>query len=132
MPSITHIAFFCKNQKAQEEFYTRHFGFRRARVFNAGTPGEFYLLRLGGTCLELFSAPAGNESIMAGPQPVGFHHLAFEVDDIEAAVTRLETEGVQTEGIIDCSSVIPGMKVCFFHDPEGNRIELMQGYEDQL
>jgi glyoxylase I family protein len=128
MAAITHIAFFCKNLKAQEAFYTKHFGFRRARVFNAGTPNEFFLLRLGDTRLELFSAPPGNENTMAGPQAVGFHHLALEVADMEKLVAGLEADGIQTEGINQHST----MKICFFHDPEGNRIELMQGYEDEL
>jgi hypothetical protein len=28
--------------------------------------------------------------------------------------------------------VVKGMKVCFFNDPEGNRLELMEGYQDQF
>ncbi len=33
--------------------------------------------------------------------------------------------------MIDCSTVVEGLRVCFFDDPEGNKIELMQGYKDQ-
>jgi hypothetical protein len=25
---------------------------------------------------------------------------------------------------------VPGLKVCFFNDPDGNAIELMEGWED--
>jgi glyoxylase I family protein len=131
--SIQHIAFNCRDMKRQEQFYTRHFGFRRARVFNAGTPGEFIMLRLGSTILELFSAAdSAATAETAGEQPVGFKHLAFEVPDMEAAHAALVADGIEPGPINDCSSVLPGLRVCFFDDPEGNRIELMQGYEDQF
>jgi glyoxylase I family protein len=128
--SVQHIAFNCRDIKRQEQVFTRHFGFRRARVFNAGTADEFIMLRLGSTCLELFSARESGAS--PGEQTVGFKHLAFEVPDLEVAIANLHTDGIETEPIIDCGSVVPGLRVCFFLDPEGNRIELMQGYQDQI
>ena len=134
MPTVQHIAFNCRDRRAQEEFYSKHFGFRRVRTFKAGEPNEFVLLRLGGTCIELF--PCGDDAKAApeaggGSQPVGFAHLAFEVDDLDAAVAALEADGVKTDGIIDCSKILEGFRVLFFNDPEGNRIELMQGYQDE-
>jgi len=128
---IQHIALNCRDHKAQEQFYTRHFNFRRSRVFNAGQPDEFVMLRLGDTCLELFTARPEHRNQAAGPQPVGFSHLAFEVPDLDAAVAKLRADNIKTEEIIDCSWVTPGLRICFFHDPDGNRIELMQGYKDE-
>ena len=113
-------------------YYTKHFGFRRSRVFNADTENEFIMLRLGSTCLELFGAGADSASQMGGEQPVGFKHLAFEVPDLDAAVAALDADGIATEKTIDCSSVVEGLRVCFFNDPDGNRLELMQGYQDQF
>lgn len=130
--AVQHIAFNCRNLKSQERFFTKHLGFRRSRVFNAGTPDEFIMLRLGTTCLELFSAPASASSLKAVDAPVGFKHLAFEVPDIEATVAGLRADGIATDDIIDCSSIVPGMRICFFNDADGNRIELMQGYKDQF
>ena len=132
MNAIQHIALHCRDLKAQEQFYTKHFGFRRARVFNPGTPGEFLMLRLGSTCIELFSAPENVRNQLAKPQPIGFAHLAFAVDDLDAAVARLQADGIVTEPIIDCSSIMQGARVCFFQDPDGNRLELMQGYQDEF
>ncbi len=132
MNAIQHIAFHCRDLTAQEQFYTKHFGFRRARVFNRGTPNEFLMLRLGATCLELFAAPAAAKKLLAKPQPVGFTHLAFAVDDLDAAVAQLQADGIPTEPIIDCSSIMPGARVCFFQYPDGNRVELMQGYADEF
>ena len=132
MTTIQHVALNCRNLGAQENFYTKHFGFRRSRVFNAGTKDEFIMLRLGSTCLELFSAQDNAKSLVAGEQPVGFKHLAFEVPNLEAAITKLHADGIKTDGIIDCSGVVAGLRVCFFKDPDGNQLELMQGYKDQF
>ena len=131
MSVIQHIAFTCHDVKAQESFYTRHFGFHRSRVFQQNTPNEFVMLRLGSVCLELFPPPPDSESVSAGPQQIGFQHLAFEVPDLDAAVDGLVADGIEPEEIIDCSDLVPGLRICFFEDPDGNRIELMQGYCDQ-
>ena len=128
MAGVQHIAFNCRDRAAQEAFYAKHFGFRRARVFNAGTDGEFVMLRSGPTCLELFSAAAGKAR--GGEQAVGFKHVALEVSDLPAAVASLNADGIETEPVIDCSGIVPGWRVCFFNDPEGNRLELIEGYQD--
>ena len=132
MNAIQHVAFNCGDLRAQERCYTQHFGFRRCRVFNAGTPDEFIMLRLGSTRLELFSAPSAARAHRANEQPVGFKHLAFEVPDLDAAVAGLQADGIQPEKIIDCSAVVAGLRVCFFNDPDGNRLELLQGFKDQF
>ncbi len=132
MSIIQHIAFTCADKDAQETFYTKHFGFKRSRIFNAGTADEFVMLRLGTTCLELFSADNDASPGRTGVQSVGFKHLAFEVVDLDAAVTAIRADGIETEEVIDCSHVVEGLRVCFFNDRDGNRIELMQGYKDQF
>jgi len=131
MTAVQHVALNCRDVRAQEEFYGRCLGFRRSRVFQAGTPGEYVMLRLGATCLELFPATAsGGREGAGGEQAVGFKHLAFEVDDLDEAVTALRDGGVRTGEIIDCSAVVEGLRICFLDDPEGNCLELMQGYTD--
>ena len=128
MAGVQHIAFNCRDRAAQEAFYAKHFGFRRARVLNAGRDDEFVMLRSGSTCVELFSAAADQAS--GGEQAVGFKHLALEVADLPAAVAALKADGIQTDPVIDCSDIVAGMRVCFFNDPEGNRLELIEGYQD--
>ena len=132
MTAVQHIALNCRNHRDQERFYTKHFGFRRARVFNAGKPDEFIILRLGSCCLELFSARNLTASEKGSEQPIGFKHLAFEVPDLEKALAVLKADGIATGEIVDCAAVVPGLRVSFFNDPDGNRLELMQGYQDQF
>jgi glyoxylase I family protein len=129
MIAIQHISFTCKDKAVSETFYTRHFGFRRARVLNEGTPDEFVILRLGGACIELFQ---GSPDAGQAPEalPVGFKHLAFEVPDLDVKIAELNADGVETDDIMDCSGVVPDMRVCFFRDPDGNSLEIMENYCD--
>jgi glyoxylase I family protein len=130
--SVQHIGFNCLDMRKQVAFYTKHFGLKPARVLNRGKPGEFIMLRLGGVCMEFFQTDKTKVGdAKAGEQSVGFKHLAFEVPDIEASVAALNADGVKTGKINDCSAAVPGLRVCFFNDPEGNVIELMQGWQDE-
>jgi glyoxylase I family protein len=131
---ITHIAFRCRDLAAQEAFYTKHFGFRRSRTFHRGEPGEFFLLKLGSTRLELFPPDPKNPAAptaQGGEQPVGFRHLAFEVPKLEPVLEALKADGIEPDPIIDAAKVVPGLRIVFFRDPEGNIIELMEGYRDE-
>ena len=92
--TVQHIALNCKNRDAQEKFYTKHFGFRRARVFNAGKAGEFVMLRLGAVCLELFPAAHTSSADQGGERAVGFKHLAFQVPDVGSKAAELNADGV--------------------------------------
>ena len=132
MSVVHHIAMSCRDQKSQELFYTKHLGFRRSRVFNEGKPNEFRTLRLGAISLEFFTADPKSAGQTGGEQPVGFKHIAFEVPDIEKTVAAIQADGIKTDKILDCSSNIPGLRVCFFRDPDGNWLELMQGWRDQM
>ena len=50
-------------------------------------------------------------------------HLAYEVDDVEAARARLEAAGVAVK--MGAGDAVPGYRRCELRDPFGNRIELM-------
>ena len=131
MAVFHHIALTCKDIKAQEDFYCTHLGFRHVRTFRAGEPNEFIMLRTKGACLELFQTPQWQSDARGGEQPVGFRHMAFLVDDLTEKIASLTASGIVVEETLDLSSMLNGLKICFFYDPEGNRIEIMQGYSDE-
>jgi glyoxylase I family protein len=126
-----HIAYQCRDRLAQERFYARFFGFRRARVFAAGTEGEFVMLRRGNLWIELFAAAPDAQPPQGSGPASSYLHLALEVDDIERSVAELAGAGHEMGPIVDCGGVTPGLRICFFKDPEGNVIELMQGWRDE-
>ena len=129
MNIVHHLALNCRDRHAQAAFYAEHFGFKHARLLNAGQPNEFAVLRLGGICMEFFGAK--ETGAQGGEQAVGFRHLAFEVPSLEEAIAKLQAAGVQTDPIIDLGTKIPGWRVCFLRDPEGNVVELVQGWQDE-
>lgn len=57
-----------------------------------------------------------------GDRELSGRHPAFEVADLEAAKAYLTGKGIE----ISYSSVITGRDRCFFRDPFGNRIELLE------
>jgi glyoxylase I family protein len=130
---FSHIALSCKDPIAVERFYTKHFGFKRARVYLPG-PGQVVMISAGTLALELFPSvgerpdpPAGG----AGPEYQGFRHFAFLVDNLDQKLAEMGEAAKLTLGPVDMSQFIPGMRVCWLADPEGNIVELNQGYVDE-
>jgi len=128
-----HVAIVCKDPIAVEQYYTKHFGFTRARVYAPG-PSQVVMLRAGDFSLELFPStleatapPVGG----AGPEYPGWRHIAFLVSDLDTKLAEMGDDARVTLGPVDMSSFIPGMRVAWIADPEGNVIELNQGYCDE-
>lgn len=132
-PALFHIALACRDPLAAERFYTRHFAFRRVRVVNEGEEPVVFL-RSGPVYLELFQArgeaPA-RPAEGAGPLAPGWRHIAFNVPDVDAALAELGSEVRLTLGPLDFSALIPGWRSAWVADPEGNILELTQGYRDE-
>ena len=58
-------------------------------------------------------------------------HLAFLVDDLDAKLAEMGDDAKVTLGPLDMGGFIEGMRVAWITDPEGNIVELNQGYEDE-
>jgi glyoxylase I family protein len=122
----------CEDPIAVERWYTKHFGFERKRVYVPG-PDQVVVIGAGGVRLELFPAqgdapepPADG----AGPTSAGWRHVAFLVDDVDAKLVQMGDDAKITLGPLDMSDLIEGMRVAWIADPEGNIVELNQGYVD--
>ena len=73
--------------------------------------------------VELFSFPNAPERA-SYPEAQGLRHLAFEVDDIEACKTKLESFGISIEEIrLD---EYTNKRFVFFADPDGLPLELYE------
>jgi glyoxylase I family protein len=131
--AINHVTFNCHDVAPQEAFFTKHFGFRRSRTFNAGKPDEFFMLKLGQVRLELCPTDSAKSVDQKGSeQIIGFKHLAFDVPKLEPVLEALRADDIETGPIIDVGQFIAGCRVAFFRDPEGNNIELLEGYRDEV
>jgi glyoxylase I family protein len=132
--TVHHMGLVCRDQAATERYYSRHFGFRRARVVPLGGDDQIVFLRSGDLYLELFkatqttpvAAPTG-----PGPEYPGWRHLAFKVDDVDAAVAAMGADARVTAGPMSFDAFIPGWRTVWVADPDGNIVEISQGFVDQ-
>lgn len=137
----SHVGLNCTDQKTTEEFYTRYFGFTRARVVDLGE-ARIVFLRKGDAYLELFAAGAVEPARAApgvppavaggdGPQAPGrMRHLAFQTDSVDAFLADLGDAAEVTLGPLDFDDFICGWRTVWVRDPDGVIVEVSQGYED--
>ena len=134
---FSHLALSCKDPIATERFYTQHFGFTRARVIPLGDDQIVFIKAnsvAGSVYLELFSAE-GDSPVPTpegdGPHYAGIRHLAFQVDDVDVTLAAMGAAAKVTLGPLDFGAFIPNWKTVWIADPDGNIVEISQGYTDQ-
>ncbi len=117
---MEHVAIAVEDLEAAVELYCQILGQAesgREQVDSEGVRVAFF--ELSGARLELLEAtsedsPVGRFLSRRGP---GIHHIALEVDDIEAALARCKDAGIETVGDAPRSGA-GGRKVAFLH-PRG-------------
>ena len=122
---VHHIAVICSDYKRSLDFYTNVLGltvisehYRRDR--------ESYKTDLalnGDYVIELFSFP-DPPARPTRPEATGLRHIAFEVDDIDRAMTELDRQGVRHEEIR--TDEYTSKRFLFFNDPDGLPIEFYE------
>lgn len=122
---IHHVAVICSDYERSKQFYTDVLGLK--------VNGEHYRKErdswktdcyLDDTyIIELFSFP-NPPARLSYPEAAGLRHLAFEVDNIAAAVSELDNKNITHEQIR--TDELTGKKFIFFNDPDGLPIELYE------
>ncbi|MFB7174314.1 VOC family protein [Streptomyces sp. NPDC056254] len=128
----SHVGLNCADQKTTEDFYTRYFGFSRARVVDLGE-SRIVFLRKGDAYLELFAAGTGPAPPAHddGPRaPGSMRHLAFQTDSVDAFLADLGEAAEVTLGPLDFDDFICGWRTVWVRDPDGVIVEVSQGYTD--
>lgn len=122
---IHHIAIICSNYERSKEFYTDVLGLEIMQEYYRKERDSYKLdLRLNDHyIIELFSFPSPNKRL-SFPEAAGLRHLAFEVDDLDSELSKLEKAGISHEGIrID---ELTNRRFTFFFDPDQLPIELYE------
>ena len=122
---VHHIAVICSNYAVSKNFYTEILDLEIIKETLRAERQSYKLdLKVNDTYqVELFSFP-GPAPRPSRPEACGLRHLAFEVDDIAAAISILHTRGVITEPVrVD---EITGKRFTFFADPDGLPLELYE------
>lgn len=94
-----------------------------------GVPGadlEIAMLSGAGHKIELlhYFAPEGRDHVRPRACDTGSVHLAFAVDDLDAAIAHVAASGFKAAGI---PQTIPGgPRLVYLQDPDGTTIEFIQ------
>ncbi|AXP80678.1 Glyoxalase/Bleomycin resistance protein/Dioxygenase superfamily protein [Mariniflexile rhizosphaerae] len=96
MNKIEHIGIAVKNLDDANELYAKLFGelcYKTEIVESEGVKTSFFMV--GNNKIELLEATNDDSPIakFINKKGEGIHHIAFDVDDIEAEVKRLTHEG---------------------------------------
>ena len=95
---VEHIGIAIKNLDEAESLFERLFGksaYKREAVESEKVSTSFF--KLGDTKIELLESENESSAIskFIDKKGEGIHHMAFEVDDIDAELSRLKKEGFQ-------------------------------------
>ena len=128
-----HMALACKDPIATEQFYTKYFGFKRARVIPLGSE-QIVFIKSGNAYLEIFQAKQDVPAPRAGkdgPWYPEWRHIAFKLDNVDAKLAEMGQDAKITLGPLNFDAFIPGWRTVWLSDPEGNIVEITQGFVDQ-
>jgi len=110
---IDHVSVIITDVPRAREFYGMRLGLREI-----APPRTFDFVvawyDLGGTYLHLL--------LKENADTISARHFCLHVSDIHAARKHVQSQGIS----VDETVKIPGADRFFIHDPEGNRIEILQ------
>lgn len=122
---IHHIAIICSNYAVSKQFYTAVIGLEILNEIYRAERDSYKLdLALNGNyVIELFSFPNPPKR-PSRPEATGLRHLAFEVDNLEEVVLKMNSLNISIEPIrID---EFTDKKFTFIADPDGLPIEFYE------
>jgi glyoxylase I family protein len=133
---FSQVAITCKDAIATEKFYTKYFGFKRARVAKLPDGAQIVFIKMADSAfyLEIFQAneeapiPAATND---GYQFPSVRHLAFKVDDVDAKLAEIGDAAKITLGPLNFDDYIPGWRTVWIADPDGRVVELSEGFRDE-
>ena len=126
---IDHVAAGVKDLDLAVAWWCDNFGFVRETDFDilqTGARGAF--IRRGDIRIEFFQPsnplplPTGGRDMEAGAlREGGFHHIAIQVDDVEATLAELQRRGVDVAFPLTMG---PFGRYAIVSDPSGNFVEI--------
>lgn len=141
-----HIGFTVPNIDQAVSFFSNHFGFELAYEFGPFAADDNWMaehlnvnpraeiskiavMNAGGINLEIFEYADNIHRCKTAPNnaDIGGHHLAFYVDDMDAAVSYLKEQGIEVLGTPNVMTDGPtaGESWVYFMAPWGMQLELV-------
>ena len=145
----THVNIVCKDWRALADFYIKVFGctekpperdLRGSWVDDLTGLSQAHIQGVhlalpgyegDGPSLELFTYDEAVQEMPSAINQVGFAHIAFAVDDVEAYMQQVLKHGGSPVGqTVEAEIALAGrISVVYVRDPEGNIIELQKWAE---
>ena len=125
LKGVHHIAIICSNYSISKKFYTEVLKLEILKETYREERKSYKLdLALNGNyIIELFSFENPPERT-SRPEANGLRHLAFSVENLDAAIQELQSKTIQTEPVrVD---PITGKRFTFFEDPDKLPLELYE------
>ena len=122
---VHHIAIICSNYAVSKQFYTEVIGLEILNETYRAERDSYKLdLALNGNyIIELFSFPNPPKR-PSRPEATGLRHLAFEVNNLEEVVLKMNSLNISIEPLrID---EFTDKKFTFIADPDGLPIEFYE------
>jgi methylmalonyl-CoA/ethylmalonyl-CoA epimerase len=98
---ISHLGMAVRDLEKAREFYRSVLGLSSAEPITGGDGTiQVSMVKAGEVMIELLQ-PVGNEGVMAKfleKHGEGFHHICYEVEDINEAVSSLKASGMEVLG----------------------------------
>jgi methylmalonyl-CoA/ethylmalonyl-CoA epimerase len=122
--NLEHLGLAVKDLEAATSLYTRLLGqepYKREHVASEAVDTVFF--QVGGSKIELLAGTSPDSAITRylDKKPEGIHHVAFEVDDIQAEMARLRAEGFQLLNE-EPKRGADNKLVCFVHPKSANGV----------
>jgi len=133
MKKVEHIGIAVNDLDSANDLFSRLFNqpyYKLEKLVGEGVSTSFF--KIGDTKIELLEATSKNSPIakFIEKRGEGIHHIAFEVEDIEAEMQRLQAEGFQLTHQ-SLKDGVDNKRICFLHPKTTNGvlIELCQEKE---
>jgi lactoylglutathione lyase len=123
---LVHTNMRVRDIDASVRFYEA-LGFERRGKLDFGSAYNVYLGLPGdGDTLELTVNVGQDQPYDLG---TGYGHIALTVDDLDAMLARLAEQGIEPEKAPYHPGGREEYRICFVADPDGYRVELIDGGE---
>jgi glyoxylase I family protein len=135
MQIFSQVALTCKDPIATEKYYSKYFGFKRARVVRLSDDEQIVFIKMQDCAfyLELFKAREESPIPPAtadGYQFPSVRQLAFKVDNVDAKLKEMGDDAKITLGPLSFDDFIPGWRTVWIADPDGIIVEISEGFVD--
>ena len=120
---IEFVEIVCADVDASAQWYSELLGMKPVE----GAPPGALWLDAGAVVLRLVGATPATQASEWDPDDLqtGIRHLGFKVADVDAHAERLRDAGVTFT--VDPKDATGAVRIAFFLDPDGNRLELVEG-----